>query len=732
MIIAHTKNAQGQRQDLLDHLRNVADAAARFAMPFEGDKAAYLAGLLHDIGKFNPDFQQYLLDAEAHPTAHQRGPDHKGAGATLANDTGLAPLSFLVAGHHGGLPSADELKEWLRERAGDPAVQGATAAALVQLPGLQNLKARAATLFPTYLRSELEVEFFIRMLFSTLVDSDFLDTEQHFNIRQAGQRGAYAQLTDLEPLLLANQQALMKAAEEGKSAHERVNALRNEVYEACLNMAVSTPGFFRLTVPTGGGKTRSSLAFALRHANTHHLRRIIYAIPYTSITEQTADTFRSIFGAQNVLEHHSAVTPQDLDRPTLQEIRARLATENWDAPLIVTTTVQLFESLLGRGTSACRKLHNVADSVLILDEVQTLPTYLLIPILDVLRQLVAHYHVSVVLCTATQPALDAGAQTGFSGLEGIREIAPEPARLFTELKRVEYRWSKEGETWTWEQVADHVRSEQQALAIVNTRANAVALLNALDDPEALHLSTWMCGAHRRKVLALVRQRLQIGVPCRLISTQVIEAGVDVDFPLVLRAMGPLDSIVQAAGRCNRNGLLPTLGQVIVFQPDEGKLPPGSYRIATDVAYTMLGAEGFNFHDPTIYHRFFESYYDKIDGDAKAIQPLRKGLDFREVASRFRMIDDDTLPAVIVDYEDQGKKPAKPLVEQLIKQPSRGHLRALQPYIVTLRSRDMRKAVQRGTAEEVKEMPGFYLWRGRYDPVRGVDPEGYLDAGGLII
>lgn len=726
MPIAHTRNRQGQRQDLIEHLNQVADMAASFAKSFGAERLAWLAGMLHDIGKFNPAFQQYLLDAEANPGKHNRGPDHKGAGAYLAAQLNTDSLAFLIAGHHGGLHALSDLKVRLKEYGTDQSVQSAIAAAQATMSGIQTPHVAP---YPAFVQTESEGEFFIRMLFSALVDADFLDTENHFSSHLGAQRAVFPGLLVLDQQFLADQQALTNQA--AGSANDQLNTLRHEVYEACLGAASLTPGFFRLTVPTGGGKTRSSLAFALRHANMHGLRRIIYALPFITITEQTTEVFRGIFGDQAVLEHHSGVVPRDPDNPTPQEVVSRLAAENWDAPLIVTTTVQFFESLMARGTSRCRKLHNVAGSVIILDEAQALPTTLLTPILDVLRQLVAHYRVTVVLCTATQPALDS-VHAGFPAIEGIREIVPDPKRLFAALRRVEYQWPSDGARLTWEDVAVTMRSEQQALAIVNTRKDALTLFVALDDPEAHHLSTWMCGAHRRHVLERVRQQLRAGRPCRLISTQLIEAGVDIDFPLVLRALGPLDSIVQAAGRCNRNGLLPAPGRVIIFDP-EGGLPPGPYRTATDVTRGL--PTDMDLHDPAIYRLYFERFYRHTDHDERQIQPLREAFNYPEVVKRFHLIDDDTSPVVIIGYEEEGgNRPAEVPLAALRQNPAlaRHYLRALQPYIVNLRHFELQRALQHGLVEEMAELPGLYVWHGQYDEVRGLDPNGYLDAGGLVV
>jgi CRISPR-associated endonuclease/helicase Cas3 len=721
MAFAHSKNAQGNRQELSQHLTAVAEQAAEFARSFSAHDLAYYAGLLHDIGKLDPAFQRYLLEAEANPGLHRHGPDHKGAGAVLVKSLGLDLLALVIAGHHGGLESLSWLKEWLRDREAATAVREAIAAARAALPQLQTVD---SSILPTAFRTAHDTELFIRLVFSALVDADFLDTERHFAASKGDTRGGGPGLEELWTQLQRDQERL------SGQRHDQLNVLRHEVYQNSLQAAALQPGFFRLTAPTGSGKTRVSLAFALRHALTHGHTRVIYAIPYTSITEQTADVFRAIFAdPRAVLEHHSAVTfHEDANNPSREEMWTRLAAENWDAPIIVTTTVQLFESLMDRATSACRKLHNVARSVIILDEAQMLPTHLLEPTLDILRQLVSRYGATVVLCTATQPALDA--RTGFPGLEGIRDILPDAPRLFAALKRVEYELPPPGERWTWEQVALAMHGVDQALAVVNTRADAVALLEALDDPSAFHLSTWMCGAHRRAALSEVRRRLASGLPCRLVSTQVIEAGVDVDFPLVLRAMGPLDRIVQAAGRCNREGRLDA-GRVIIFDPAAGGLPPGPYRTGTQVTQNLLADPSCDLHDPAIYQRYFEAYYGQIDPDERRVQETRAALDYPEVATRFRMIEDDTSPIVVRYPTADGEPSVDDLIASLRRQPvaRRDQLRRLQPYIVGLRAKELAHAEQRGLVAEI--IPGLYEWLGRYDETRGIALEGAADPGSLI-
>jgi CRISPR-associated endonuclease/helicase Cas3 len=473
---------QGKEQDLREHLQNVAQLASDFAAKFGAADLGRWAGLWHDLGKFHPEFQRYLRTRGA-----QRGPEHKAAGAITA-EMYQPLLAFLVAGHHGGLSSRAQLKTWLKEKRENVNVQQALDSAACNGAVLAPPVAVAE---PKWLSTakELETEFLLRMLFSALVDADFRDTEKHFSPEKSEVRVVAYNLNELWERFRANQQVLMS---QPASA---INELRNRVFEDCVAAAENTPGVFRLTVPTGLGKTRSAMAFALRHAILHALDRVIVAIPYTSIIEQTADVYRRIFGAESVLEHHSAVSVADPESPTLLEVWARLASENWDAPIVVTTTVQLFESLFGHQTSRCRKLHNIARSVLILDEVQTLPVSLLTPILDALRQLVAHYGVTVVLCTATQPALERN--EFLEGFTRVKDIIPKPNSLFSVLKRVDYEYPRDGETMSWPDVAAVMRRHRQVLVVTNTKRDALALLHVLDDPQAFHLSTLLWGASAR-------------------------------------------------------------------------------------------------------------------------------------------------------------------------------------------------------------------------------------------
>ena len=718
-MFAHSCNFNGDRHDLVAHLRAVADMARDFGTPFDGRALAYYAGLWHDLGKFHSDFQDYLRRCEADPDARERGPEHKGAGAVLALEH-CPPVSMLIQGHHGGLRSRTDAKNWVAQRASDPVVVAAIEAARSAIP---NLEPAMPVPTPSAFQDMHAAELCLRLLFSALVDADFLDTESHFRPDRTGERAA--------PDLALDE--LWARFERNQSSLPRRNAsvvdeARQAVYRDALAAAERAPGVFRLTVPTGGGKTRSAMAFALHHAMKHGMRRVIVAAPYTSITEQTAQVYREIFGAdaqgrEVVLEHHSqALAAEDDDGDFhRRQAAARLAAENWDAPIVVTTTVQLFESLFSNATSRLRKAHRMAGSVILLDEAQTLPPRLLDPITDAIRQLTTWAGTTVVLSTATQPAFEA--VKPFAGLSPD-EIVVEPARWFDALKRVDYEWQI-NEAMPWEDAAQRLREERQGLAIVNLKKDAAALLDALDDTDALHLSTNLCGAHRRRVIEQVRRRLQRGEPCRLVSTQVVEAGVDFDFPFVMRAMAPLDAVIQAAGRCNREGKLER-GRVLVFRPEGDGTPPGLYRTATDVARATL-ARGASLDDAGTAKEYFRRLYGRVSTDAKGRQECREHFDYPKTAERFRMIEDETESVVIADYgtEEEQRRVERDIRALRDGEGSRHLLRRLQPYVVSVFRSKAGELHRQGLIEPLAD--GIGVWRGRYDAVRGlvefrVDPD----------
>lgn len=708
--LARKGNAFGKVQTLREHLEGVAERAEAFAQKFAAGDLGRLCGLLHDIGKFAPEWQNYLLTG-----GQVDSPGHTIHGAVAALNSRIAPAVLAIYGHHAGLPRLLDARADLAVHARDPKIRQVISLARQFMPELANLEAE----IPDFAgKDKLTHELFIRMLFSALVDADRLDAEAHFS-------RVKPQIREMKPSMAELWERLDRAV-GAMSGTGTINKIRREVYDACVKAATLPRGVFRLTVPTGGGKTLSSMAFALRHAMFHKLDRVIVAIPYTSIIDQSADVYRGVLGDMAVLEHHSAVPePDTLTRLTKEYLWTILAAENWDAPVIVTTTVQFFESLLSNSPSRCRKLHNISRSVIILDEVQTLPTELLTPILDILRQLVRHYGCSVVLCTATQPALDDSPY--LEGFKDVREIVPSPGRLFTLMKRVEYEIRKSKDRMTWAEVAEEMKKYDQILVVVNTRLDAAKLIEVLGDPEAYHLSTLMCGAHRREVLAEIRHRLATGQTCRVVSTQLIEAGVDVDFPVVMRAYGPLDRIVQAAGRCNREGKRKS-GKVIVFEPAEGRIPQGTYRTATHIAKSLLAKDGVDLHNPKIYHQYFQTLYRIVreNLDAYGIQELRQEFDYPQVAEKFKLIQDDSFP-VVVHYAPKsapGADPAGELLSQIRSNPnpalSRQTWRKLQPYLVQVPKSKFEQYEVGGFINEV--VPGLWEWMGKYDPVRGLIPE----------
>jgi CRISPR-associated endonuclease/helicase Cas3 len=714
-LYAHTPPPGSNEWHLLkNHLEDVAKLAREFASAFGADDLAYCLGLWHDLGKCNPEFQKYLQACYANPAHKRRGPDHKAAGAKLAFDY-IQPLALLIQGHHGGLKSPADFKQWFNERKADSATDAALERARRLLPDLQHT--RQLPLPPHILKDKTAAEFFLRMLFSTLVDADFLDTERHRDPSKAAQRLSSASVAKLWESFERDQ------AQLSGQRTDVVGQARHAMYKACLAAADQPPGLFRLAMPTGGGKTRSAMAFALRHAIRNKQHRVIVAVPFISITEQTANEYRNIFGVGDderpiVLEHHSGADAQrtEPDDYDPDRIWARLADENWDAPIVVTTTVQLFESLFANQTSRCRKLHRLARSVIILDEAQALPPHLLKPILDGLRELCAHYDTTVVISTATQPAFES--IPAFASLEAT-EIVPSAAHWFAVLKRVHYDWQTD-RALIWSEVADLVRNEHQALVVVNTKKDALALLDALDDPNVLHLSTLLCGAHRRDVIEEVKRRLGTSESCHLVSTQVIEAGVDLDFPLVLRAMGPLDSIIQAAGRCNREGRLEQ-GRVIVFRPAEGSLPPGAYRTGTDLTGALLGHGNLDPDNPAVSHSYFQQLFATIDLDRERIQSLRAALNYPEVAQRFQMIPEDTEEVIVLYGDDE----ARHMVQQAIQCLHRGMpgtrtlLRRIQPYLVSIHKHTAEQYRRQHLITPLSTLPELGVWLGKYDPIRGV-------------
>ncbi len=583
------------------------------------------------------------------------------------------------------------------------------------------------------------------MLFSCLVDADFLDTEAHFDADKPARREGFP---GLDQMLAAFEQHMSAKAAAASAMPSIVNSLRADVLRQCREKAALAPGIFSLTVPTGGGKTLSSLAFALQHARAHDKRRVIYAIPYTSIIEQTADVFRDVFkalGKEVLIEHHSQADAAEKD----ETARSRLACENWDAPLIVTTNVQLFESLFAAKTSRCRKLHNLVNSVIVLDEAQQLPPEFLQPILDVLNLLVKHYGVTVVLCTATQPALAStdyfDASTDLRGLAEVREIIDDPDALFAALKRVDVALPNDWKVPTpWAEIAAQISTEDCALAIVSTRKAARELQRLLPSG-TLHLSALMCGAHRKAVIDHIKARLQAKregrdlAPLRVVSTQLVEAGVDIDFPVVYRALAGLDSIAQAAGRCNREGRLNGKGRVVVFVPPEPP-PMGHLRKGVEACISTLHG---NKSDPLarqLFATYFRQFYHSVDLDGKGVCSLLKlevktlGVQFRSAAEAFRLIDDQDSATVVVRYAEHRVEIEKLLGVLAAEGPQRWLMRKLQRYTVGIHKRVADRMLEQGSL--TLPMPGLYVQQdaaGLYHALLGLQVEDVpFNPSGLVI
>ncbi len=518
---------------------------------------------------------------------------------------------------------------------------------------------------------------------------------------KAHQRSGYPSLAELAPLF--DQFIVEKTASAPIS---KVNSIRTEVLQACLDSAVNPPGLFTLTVPTGGGKTLSSMAFALRHANLQNKRRIIYVIPYTSIIEQTAEQFRAIFG-DAVLEHHSNL---EVSEASKEDARSRLACENWDAPLIITTTVQFFESLFASRTSRCRKLHNIAQSVVILDEAQLLPADFLKPILEIMRELQDNYGVTFVLSTATQPALGPhqNMDFNFSGLPGLREIIPPSFNLYERLQRTKVE-NLEGLTTplSWESLASRLKGHESVLCVVNRRDDARELWEKMP-AGTFHLSALMCGAHRSARIAEIKANLKEKKPTRVISTQLVEAGVDFDFPVVYRALAGLDSVAQAAGRCNREGEMKQ-GMVYIFQP-ESKIPVGHLRQAAEIGRQILMEQQIDPLAPERFEQFFRMFYwmrgDLLDKE-NIMELLGNDpelrISFRTAAEKFKLIDEGIYAPVLVLYGEKGCK----LIELLQHQgPERWILRQVQRYVVNLPRHVHGHLLADGAIKEIH--PGIFV------------------------
>lgn len=663
----------GEPKERWQRLREHLDATAELAEEFAGTYApgwGRIAGLWHDAGKYQEAFQRRIGAGPDGPSNERV--DHSSVGALLAEKNSAQGLAPIIAGHHGGLKNLEDVKARLAEKRD-----------LLSVAKRDGLPAELENLTPPPApdwKCRSEAALWIRFVFSALVDADFLDTERFCSGRE--REFGYPPLPVLHARLDAALRA--KAAAANQSG---VNAMRARVLRDCRRAAEHPPGAFTLTVPTGGGKTLASMAFALEHAIRHGHERVIVVIPYTSIIEQTAREYREALGEDVVIEHHSSV---DADRETPAN---RLASENWDAPVVVTTNVQFFESLYANRVSRCRKLHRIARSVVLFDEVQTFPPHLLQPVRHVLERIVSDYGVSVVFCTATQPA---------PLLPETREIVSDRAWEFGAVRgRCGYELPASEEPVSWEDLALELRGRDQALAIVHRRDDAETLARLTGD-DCIHLSSRMCAAHRTVVIANIRGRLKAGELCRVVSTQIVEAGVDVDFPEVWRAFAGADSLAQAAGRCNREGLKEA-GRCHIFFAAT-RPPRGILRVGFDVAFTMWKEGRLALSSPETFAEYFERLYSRVETDP-GVLAAESELRFEDVAAKFKMIEEHG-GAVIAPYGDWATRLAD--IERAIEWAgsARRAMRTLQRFTVNLYPAEIARLSANGAISEVEEN----LWR----------------------
>lgn len=673
----------GRTQTILEHLKGTASLCSAFAAAFDAEAQGQLAGMAHDIGKYSAAFQRRL----------HGGPkvDHASAGAFECLKAQQLAAAFAISGHHGGLPDGGGRGDAAGAGTFWGRINRASQGRLEDYHAWQSEFSLPHANTPAFAGTRLEGMFFTRMLFSCLVDADYTDT------------GAFMDNSPYLPASSSSMEELWRRLETYVSGwfppKGALNMQRCVILEQCMSAGAQYgPGLFTLTVPTGGGKTVASLSFALAQAKARRMKRIVYVIPYTSIIEQTAQAFREILGDENVLEFHSGVQfdQQEDDASSPEAVPLTRSVETWDVPVIVTTAVQFFESLYACQPSKCRKLHNLAQSVLIFDEAQMLPLPYLRPCVWAIAQLVRHYGASAVLCTATQPALDPIFQE-FAPEIPIREICPMAEAHRESFRRVSFQ---QAGTLSWMDLAARLQQQEQVLCVVNTRRAAREVFHQLSGPGNFHLSTLMYPAHRRRILDEIRRRLRDGLPCRVVSTSLIEAGVDVDFPAVYRELSGLDSILQAAGRCNREGKRPPEDSIVtIFQGEDP--PPRLFETSIGAGKIVLD-HCQDVSSRAAIHTYFSTLLDLKGAeaqDAHHILPLMESefFPFRTVAERFHLIESPTTTVYLPLEEGAG------LVELLRSgQYSRTLYRRLGQYGVSVYPQHLAALEQAGALEHLED------------------------------
>lgn len=691
--LAHTSGARVQT--LLEHLEGTAELAERFGAAFGSGDFARMTALAHDLGKYSSAFQRRLRGDPGRV-------DHSTFGAQAVRTVGGLIPAYCVAGHHGGLPDGGGTAD----TGDEPTLYGRLRRKGLPDCGAYQNEITLSAAKPPEIRPQggFSAAFFIRMLFSCLVDADYLDTEA-FMSAGGVRRGGYEPITVLRERLKAHTAGFFPP-------RNPLNARRCGILRACEAAGAWGRGLYTLTVPTGGGKTLASLAFALEHAVRHGMERVIYVIPYSSIIEQTAEVFREVLGDGNVLEHHSGY---EYDDSREGGDPRRLAAENWDVPVVVTTNVQFFQSLFASKPSRCRKIHSIANSVIIFDEAQMLPQPYLRPCVRAIAELVRSYRSTCVLCTATQPNLGPLLPEGMEA----QELCPDTEALYEFFRRV--RYERLGQL-SDEALAQRLQSHSQVLCVVSTRKQAQTVFRLLEGEGCFHLSTLLYPEHRGRVLSQIRERLRQGLPCRVVSTSLVEAGVDLDFPTVYRAEAGLDSVIQAGGRCNREGRRsPEESVVYLFRPDGAYRLPVSLRLPVEAA-AMATQNGEDPSAPATIAAYFTTLHS-IRGDAldskRVVERFEAGLPsmsfpFASVAEDFRLIEEDTRSVLIPN--GRGKELAERLRQG---ERSRALLRAAGRFCVSLYPQHFEELDRAGALEALDG--GVYLL---------TDPNLYAEDTGL--
>lgn len=719
---AHSENNLGKKHFLSEHLKRTAEIASSFACDDKYRLIFWLTGILHDLGKYQPAFQNYLANGGKRGSV-----PHSSWGAGYARFRRIIEASIVIDGHHKGLPDNSVWKNDTEPfKRGEVLEFENVVKKFISDIKIGNEDFKMPSLEFTELSSQREI--FIRYLFSALTDSDWLSTEEHFEPNIFAMR--FGNTLPIDAMIIKLEEEFSKKSKEGE-----INQLRNNAREQVLKKTDMPYGFYSLELPTGMGKTLTSMAWALRHAKKNNLKRIIIVLPYINIIDQTAQVLKNIFGEEWVLEHHSAYNETDLDGRDEAEIcsdiekRKKLACENWDYPVIVTTTVQFFESLFGNRPSQCRKVHNIAESIVIFDEVQTIPKEVILPTLQMLKDMHTVMKTSFLFCTATQPAFEK--RMGFEGIDSICSLIDDPAPLYEKTKRVKYHLLNNLNPIDYDALFEAAMlTGGAALVIFNTKKSVSEFYNRVksyeDWEEKYHLSTAMCPAHRKSVIKNIIDDLEAKKKILVVSTQLIEAGVDFDFPFVLRAMAPLEAVIQSAGRCNREGKLIDKGNVFLFKVQDGGMPDKTYAACAGHAEEWIKQDISKLYG----HKIFNEYYDQIirlyvDPDKYNIREAREQFNFKTVNGSYHIIQNITESLYVYNYSDESRR----LFHSLERKDflSRDDYRKMQAYTVQVYKYFIVK-----NNLMCKIMPqGFMVWYGNYDLKTGISADP-IDADKLVV